>query len=307
MTLQLRKLPGKRDVQLAAPGTVRFDGGVALPVPAVLEVPAGKHAVLIESAGYLPYQGAVVVEGEGKAQRFAPNLVANSASIAISSEPSAAQVLIDNQPAGVTPLSLRLSATTHHLELRLGGFKPWSMDLLVKVGEPQTIGPVRLGLPDASLLVRSNPSGARVMAGGVYRGETPLKLSLPPEVTTALSLALPGHEDAARTVKLHPAAHEELTIELTPILGKITLHVTPADAEVWVDGALRGRGSQALSLTTVAHQLEVRKSGFVSSSSTVTPRLGMEQAVEVALLTEASSARHAYHRACGRTARSSCG
>jgi formylglycine-generating enzyme required for sulfatase activity len=287
VTLQLGKLPGKVRVELAAPGTLRVDGGVAMPVPGVLEVRAGKHAVRIESAGYLPYQGAIVVEGEGKAQKFAPNLIADSASIAISSEPSAAQVLIDNQPAGVTPLNLKLAASTHHLELRLGGFKPWSMDLLVKVGEPQTIGPVRLGLPDASLMVRSNPSGARVMAGGVYRGETPLKLSLPPEVTTALSLALPGHEDAARTVRLHPAAHEEMNVELTPILGKITLHVMPADAEVWVDGAMRGHGSQALSLTTVAHQVEVRKSGLVTASSTVTPRPGLEQAVDVTLLTEA--------------------
>jgi len=37
----------------------------------------------------------------------------------------------------------------------------------------------------------------------------------------------------------------------------------------------------------VPHQIEVRKSGLLSSSSTITPRPGLEQAVEVTLLTEA--------------------
>jgi formylglycine-generating enzyme required for sulfatase activity len=287
VALQLHKLPGKVRVELAAAGTMQIDAGGAAQVPAVLEVVAGKHTVLIEVPGYLPYHGALEVRGEGKSQNFAPPLMANSATVAISSEPSAAQVLIDTQPAGATTLNVKLAATTHHLELRLAGFKPWTMDLLVKAGEPQTIGPVRLGLPDATLMVRSNPTGARVTAGGVYRGDTPLRLTLRPEVTTALSLALPGHEDAARTVKLRPAANEELNVELTPIVGTITIHVTPADAEIWVDGAARGHGSQTLSLTTVAHQIEVRKSGFLSSSSTVTPRPGLEQALDVTILTEA--------------------
>jgi formylglycine-generating enzyme required for sulfatase activity len=63
--------------------------------------------------------------------------------------------------------------------------------------------------------------------------------------------------------------------------------VTPADAEIFVDGTSRGRGGQSLPLTTVAHQIEVRKAGFLSSSSTVTPRPGLEQVLDVTILTEA--------------------
>ncbi len=287
LALQLRKLPGRVRFELAAPGSLRIDGGKAFTIPAMIEVAAGKHAVLIEAPGYLSYRGEIAVQGEGKMQVYAPTLQANSAAVAISSEPSAAQVLVDGQPAGGTPLTSRLAAGTHHVELRLSGFKPWTMDLLVKAGEPQSIGPVRLGLPDASLMVRSNPTGARVMAGGVYRGETPLRLTLRPEVGTTFSLALPGHADAARTVKLRAGSQEEVNVNLTPIIGNIAIHVTPADAEIWVDGTSRGHGNQTLSLTTVAHQVELRKAGFLSSTSTVTPRLGLDQALNVTLLTEA--------------------
>ena len=287
VAVELKKLAGKVRVELPAAGTLQVDSGTALKVPGTLELAAGRHAVVVEVNGYLPYRGELQVQGEGKSQSFSPALVANSAPVSISSVPGSAQVLIDDKPVGATPVTVRLAATTHRLELRLAGYKPWTMDLLVKIGEPQTIGPVQLGLPDGSLMVRSNPSGARVMAGGVYRGETPLHLGLRPDVATALSLALPGYEDASRTVKLHSGAKEEVSVDLTPILGKVAIHVTPADAEIWVDGASRGRGSQTLSLTAVPHQIEVRKSGLLSSSSTITPRPGLEQAVEVTLLTEA--------------------
>lgn len=287
LAMQLRKLPGRVHFELATPGSLRIDGGDAIPIPAAIQMAAGRHTVLIEAAGYLPYRGQIEVQGGGKTQTYAPTLEANSATVAISSEPSGAQIFIDGQPAGVTPYNARLAASTHHVELRLSGFKPWTMDLLVKAGETQSIGPVRLGLPDASLMVRSNPPGARVMAGGVYRGVTPVRLTLRPEVATTLALALPGHADAARTVKLRAGSQEEVKVELTPIVGNIAVHVTPADAEIWVDGTSRGQGNQTLSLTTVAHQVELRKTGFLSSTNTVTPRLGLDQALDVTLLTEA--------------------
>ncbi len=100
VALQLRKLPGKVRVNLAAPGTLQVDAGSAVSVPAMVEMAAGKHTVLIEVEGYLPYRGELAVQGEGKMQNFAPRLMANSATVAISSEPSGAQVLIDTRAGG---------------------------------------------------------------------------------------------------------------------------------------------------------------------------------------------------------------
>ena len=287
VALALVKLPGKLLVELGAPGSMRVDGRAVVKVPGTVELPAGRHSVVIDSPGYLPYQGTIVIPGAGSTQRLTPAMVPDAARVSVSSEPPGAQVLIDGKPAGITPMTQIVAAATHHVELRLPGFKPWSVDVLVKPNEPQAIGPVRLGVPDASLLVRSNPAGARVLVGGVYRGQTPLRLMLRPDIATTLSLALPGYEDAVRTARLRPGASEELNAELTPIVGKVTVRVTPGDAEVWVDGGSRGHGSQALSLTAVAHQIEVRKSGYVSFTATVTPRPGFDQAVEAMLLTEA--------------------
>jgi len=287
VALELVKLPGELVVELPAAGSMSVEGGATFKVPGRLGLPAGKHNVSIEVPGYLPYRTTVVVAGAGSTQRLAPKLVANSAQLTVSSEPAGAQVLIDGKSAGVTPLVQTLGAATHHVELRLAGFKPWAVDVLMKANEAQSVGPVRLGLPDATLQVRSNPAGASVTVGGVYRGSTPLRLTLRPEVETTVTLAQPGYQEASRPVRPRPGASDELNVELAPILGKIAVRVTPADAEVWVDGSSRGRGNQALSLTAVAHQIEVRRSGYVTFSVAVTPRPGFDQAVEAALLTEA--------------------
>jgi len=157
----------------------------------------------------------------------------------------------------------------------------------VKAGVAQSIGPVRLGLPDAELTVRSDPAAARVTIGGVYRGETPLHVTLRPDVEVAVSLALPGYAEATRAIKPRPGSNGELNMTLAPILGKVAVRVSPADAEVWVDGVRRGQGSLVLSLPAAPHQLEVRRSGYASLNQSVTPRPGFDQEVDATLLTEA--------------------
>ncbi len=79
------KLPGRVRVELAALGLLHLDNRDAIPVPAIVDVPAGKHTVLIEAGGFLPYRGDIDVQGEGKVQTYAPRLLANSALVSIGS------------------------------------------------------------------------------------------------------------------------------------------------------------------------------------------------------------------------------
>jgi formylglycine-generating enzyme required for sulfatase activity len=287
VSLQLQKLPGKLRVTLPAVGTMQVDGAAAVAVPGLHSLVAGRHHVAVNVAGYLPWSDAVDILGEGKEQTLAPTLAANAARVDISSEPSGALVLIDHQQLGTTPFSQTLAAGSHPLELRKTGMKPWTIDVLVKAGQSQTIGPVRLGLPDAVVTIRSVPLAARVTVGGVYRGQTPLRLVLRAELDSVLTVTLPGYTDAQRSLRPRPGTNADVEVNLQAILGTIMIRSKPADAEVWVDGVSRGAANQPLQLTAIAHQVELRKSGYLSFTTTVTPRPGFEQAVDVQLQTEA--------------------
>jgi formylglycine-generating enzyme required for sulfatase activity len=66
-------------------------------------------------------------------------------------------------------------------------------------------------------------------------------------------------------------------------MGDVEVSAEPADAEVLVDGEVKGRAGQTLKLTATAHEIEVRRSGYTPQKVTVTPRPDFPQAVKVRL------------------------
>jgi formylglycine-generating enzyme required for sulfatase activity len=174
-------------------------------------------------------------------------------------------------------------AGSHRVELRLDGFKPWLSDVQVQANQPLTLGPVRLGLPDGRLAVRSSPAGANVTVGGAYRGRTPLDIEVRPDVQQAVAVLREGYEPARRDLSVASGAREVVEFTLVPILGEVTVRATPADAQLFVDGVAKGAAGQTLQLPATAHVLEVRKPGYATHRATVTPRPGLPQELEVTL------------------------
>jgi formylglycine-generating enzyme required for sulfatase activity len=283
--IKLQKLPGKLTIDVPASAQLTIDGEPRGSAPGEFELPPGKHTIGLAAERYQVFSGEVDIEGLGKTQTFKPALVPAWAEVTVSSEPAGAQVLVAGEPRGVTPLTTEVMAGNHPVELRMEGFKPWSTDVQVKANEPLSLGPVKLGLPDGRLAVRSEPAGASVSVAGVYRGVTPLDIELRPDLGHALVLSKPGYENASREVKLAAGERRALSVPLTGIFGEIAVRAQPADAQVFVDGKAVGGPNQTLRLVAATHEIEIRKAGFVDFKTSVTPRPGIPQVIETTLLT----------------------
>ncbi|MFO7303988.1 MAG: PEGA domain-containing protein [Gammaproteobacteria bacterium] len=287
--LRLEKLPGRLQIQTPEPARVRVDGEEMGEAPGEFELQPGSHRIEIVAARYQPFATDVEIEGAGKLQTLTPQLVPNWAPVTVTSEPAGAQVIVAGEPRGTTPLTTEIVAGSHPLELRLDGFKPWTSDVQVKPGEPLNIGPIKLGLPDAVLVLRSEPSGANVSVAGVYRGRTPIELELRPDIEHSIVLAKPGYEAATRQVRLGAGERRTLSVPLEGIFGEVTVRAEPADAQVFVNGEPRGVANQTLRLVATSHEIAIRKEGFVEYKTTITPRPGVAQLVEAKLLTPAQA------------------
>ena len=68
-----------------------------------------------------------------------------------------------------------------------------------------------------------------------------------------------------------------IAIGLTAKLGLLEIVCDPPDAELYVNGSARGSANQSLELTAVPHQIEIKKNGFESYTTSVTPRPGFSQ------------------------------
>ena len=284
--IALAKLPGR--VQVDTQGiaaTLTIDGKVIGPVPGEYPVAAGTRTFELSAPRYLDFNETVEVKGEGESQTFTAKLLPSFSPVTIESKPAGARVAVNGKDVGAAPLTTELDAGSHTVSLTATGFRPWETTIQVQANQPQKIGPVELGLPDGTLTIRSAPSGADVAIAGRYRGRTPLTVPLAPGMQHELMVTRAGYEPASRAVPIKAGERSGIDVTLKPILGEVTVRGEPADARLFVDGEARGSANQTLSLPSAELTIEVRREGFDTFSTKVTPQPGIARVVEYRLQT----------------------
>jgi formylglycine-generating enzyme required for sulfatase activity len=286
--LTMSRLPGILTVTTnpEANAELILDQEVAGEIPLTLDsISAGLHDISIRSERYLPYDTEVDIEGKRVEQTLTIELMPAWATIDFSSSPTQAEITVDSEVVGRTPASVDILQGSREIGIKLGGYKIWNTRLEVKAGEDQTLDTVNLIKADGTLAIRSNPAGASITVSGDYKGNTPMDLKLPPGKSYLVSLTKAGYQPSARSVDIESDQDIMLDLKLAPVLGVLQLVVTPEGGELFVDGESYGEPSQRLSLTAQPHQLEVRKQGYATYTTTVTPRPGFDQRLQVNLKT----------------------
>ncbi len=289
VTIELRKLPGQLVVNTANAddAVVTVDGTLVGPAPfGPLELQPGAHTVSIRAENFLPYDHLLQVPGRGLLQELEVQLVPRWAPVSFATEPAGATIYRGEQELGVTPATLRLDEGRHDLTVMREGFKPWDGVVNAVANEAQELPLIRLEPANAQLLVNSIPLGANVTVNGRYRGQSPVRLALSPDVDYQVGLSKAGYGSTERRVRLTAAASETITVDLTARVGEVKINAWPEDAVVYVNDRPRGSGSLTLQLPSAPQRLEVRKAGYQTFSRSVTPRPGYPQTIQVRLLSE---------------------
>lgn len=134
--------------------------------------------------------------------------------LVVQSRPPGAQVSIDDQPRGVTPLTVRVASGTHVLQVRAGSAEPRVIPLSIRAGT-QTAQYVEMqGVATTGVLeVRSEPAKARVTIDGRERGSTPLTLRdvAPGDYQVVVERA--GWK-STQTVRVEPGATAQLVVPI---------------------------------------------------------------------------------------------
>ncbi len=263
---------------------VRIDGQPTdLSTGRELALAPGKHRIEIQSADYLPLSADLQVAGCDRRQTAALVLRPDRARVRLDATPNGAEVIIDGQPAGRTPLSTELKSGRHRLEVRAPGYQTWRTELEVAAGQPVDLTAIRLHPAPARVRLRSIPSGANVMVGKRFAGATPLVLSLEPGRRHTIRLSKAGFEKAERTLKATRGEEKTLTVKLAARRGVVQLAVSPPDAELFVDGKPAGKVTDRIRLAAGKHRLEIRRQGYVPFETTVEVRPGYPRKVEAIL------------------------
>jgi len=281
----LEKLPGILNLSVIPEGSVEIYSGdqfLATSPPQDIKIPAGLHKLRVERERYQPYITEIDIEGMGKRQDLAVTLQPDWASITITSDPPEAIIKIDGRLAGRTPISVELLSGNHSLMLTQELFVDSEKVIPVAAGRPETYHIPLQPLPGQLSLV-SNPAQGAVRINKIYRGSTPLTITLAPHEQHEILVSLAGYHAAGTTVRLNPGEKKHTKLTLEQEKGIVYLLITPPHAAVTLDGRRLEKKQGKLNLSVEAHTLEVQAEGYRSQTRTFAPKAGFSQQIDVDL------------------------
>ncbi len=219
---------GELIIDFSPPGaTIQLDGQGALSLETPYTATAlsvGRHTVGLSKPGYATESRTIEIAA-GQKSRLMIALTALGATVSIASDPPGAAVFIDGQDSGrTTPVAVILKQGSHTLDLRKAGYLQAATKLELTAGQSFQFAPHLLpaGNEDdikavgklgrilgrhsrsstATLQIRTNPKGARIIVNQrVLDKTTPADFSVP-EGSYEIRLALDGYSRVERTISV---------------------------------------------------------------------------------------------------------
>jgi serine/threonine protein kinase len=187
---------------------------------------------------------------------------ASVGTLIVDSNPPGVQVVVDGEARGSTPVTLTLKAGAHTLELR-GEGEPRVIPLIVAAGAQvsQYIELPKAGPSPGQLLVRTEPSGARISIDGQSRGVSPMTIGdlEPGEHEVVLESDLGS---VRQKVVIEAGATASLVVPLSaptggPLSGWVSVSA-PVEVQLFEEGRLLGTSrSDRIMVAAGRHDIEV--------------------------------------------------
>ena len=215
---------------------------------------------------------------------------ASSGGLTVTSKPAGAQFLVDGEPVGVTPATVKIPEGLHALEIRSGG--PTQV-MAIRIDKGRDISrffDLPVGTAPASVRVDSKPGGARVLVDGRVRGRSPVTIAGLNPGQHAIRVER-GSQFLQRELMLESGAESSLTLELEALSGEPTeghgwLAVSmPVELQAYEKGRLVGTSRAGpWQLEAGSHEIEfINQSLGVRLRRTVDVVQGKTAAIELAV------------------------
>ncbi len=182
----------------------------------------------------------------------------------IDSDPSGAQVSIDGQPTGTTPVIREQLASGRHI-VKFEKEYYFEYETSIEIEDGKTFEETFKLKPNFGLLsVESSPSGADVVLANENRaiGRTPLREYKLPAGTYTVKVEKDLYEPYEMPVSLMIDGERRLEPTLKRKTGRLRVKSDPPEADIYLDGKRRGQTPAMLTdVPTGECEIRIRKDG----------------------------------------------
>ncbi len=192
--------------------------------------------------------------------------------IDITSEPSGAEIFINDQKMGVTPTTIELTAGEHTLKLRKNFYHTYSGTFQLSEKETKNLETFDLLPMFGYYQVNSIPSGAQVFLDGKSAGTTPLAKKIIASGAHQLRIANDMYHEYVEEFAIQDGDNRSFDVTLKPAFGTLVLHSTPEEgAQVFIDGIpMEATPYRNTALASGTYRVRVEKELWMGAEEIVT-------------------------------------
>jgi len=229
------------------------------------------------------------------------NLTSVTTSVTITSNPSQADVFIDENKIGITPVEgYQIKTGTHTILLKKEGYQDFTEVIEVKEGDKlsKSYPLVKISQPQTTITsvpvsITSNPTAAKVYIDNTYIGDTPINNYKLSTGTRTLKVTKDGYNDYTQTFTLASSdtskaipvvlTKKEEPKSTTPKTGTLSISSTPTGAKVYVNNQYKGITPLTLTLNEGNYSVKLSKENYEDSTQSVTVKANQTGQVSITL------------------------
>jgi hypothetical protein len=261
-----------------------IDGGIQLKIGERYLLRSGDYQLDASAQGHYPLERDLTVTSDDS-QEVHLVLKRLPGKVTFESRPPGAQVLVDGEVIGSSPLASQpIPAGEHELKILAERYLPYRASVDVTGMEVAQTFTVELEPAWANIAISSVPIGATVFVDGVPVGQTPSMVEIL-QGEHQVELQLNRYRSWQQTLSVRAGVHQNLEpVTLLPADGILALSSRPSGANVTVDGEFQGQTPLDLSLEPEGeHRVAVFKPGYSRATRTVSLEPEEERALQVTL------------------------
>lgn len=179
-----------------------------------------EHSYKVQCTNYYPKEERLFFS-QKEEKSLNVELDPNFGYITIKSDPSGADVYVDEVKVGVTPyLSKPIQLGRRRVELKKTGYEPYAKVVTIKADEDENtqlenVKLTAIRVPMGSLDLSSNPTGAVITINGRQYGQTPKTLTDFEVGTYTVYFSKEGYQNLSQTVEIKDGKKETLAVTMT--------------------------------------------------------------------------------------------
>ena len=178
----------------------------------ISDLPTGNYQLVVTFDGRTKSETLEITRGELTAK----DVKFPSGKIAVTSEPSGAEILLDAKPAGVAPVEITAPEGPHELVAKYRSWPEQHRTIEIAHGQPVNAA---FDFPGGSVKITSAPGGASVWMKGEEIGKTPLLLEDQEPRAVHYELRMAGFKSLEVSGQVQPAEQTFLGARFVKRLG----------------------------------------------------------------------------------------